>query len=263
MKESIKLNIFDKSLDRTILNFCSDALIAFSENRAREIPDSAHSLDLDEDKYIYKNREELEKITNEIITAGMTGQWYETVEEVLHGNSAEEAVQILKNPETAYIMVQEERKRKKKSVLKTIYRRYVVTDAEIFDRCLLLLQKQTEIEPPKSFPKLGKYDEKKRPHYRLCGDVLSLLARNASFEDMASWGEHQLSGKSDRYMDKDEIMKKVLDRLSLVAYLGFELTEGEIFLLAMELLACESPKHKVTTKLWQKLADKCHSAPKT
>jgi hypothetical protein len=63
-----------------------------------------------------------------------------------------------------------------------------------------------------------------------------MLARNISLEEISSWAEYQISGKSDRYMDMDEEMRKILEELSLVRYPGFELSNGDIFLMCMKLL---------------------------
>jgi hypothetical protein len=111
------------------------------------------------------------------------------------------------------------------------------TREEIFDQCLLLLRKQAEIELPRPLPDLDKYDEKRRPYYQLCGDVLLLLAKNIKPKEIVSWAAQQLYGRPDRYTDIDNTMKYVLGKLSLRACHDSGLTEGEIFLLAMGLLA--------------------------
>jgi hypothetical protein len=210
-----------EEIERLVLDFCGDALLSFSMNNVHEVVMSVSGL-----CFGSSLSNELQRIAFQIYTAEELDQIYDSAEEVLSYNTPEEAEQIFN---TAYKFASHGGK--------TGYECQALTDKEIFDRCLLLLQKQREIEPSRPLPKLIKYDEKKHPHYRLCGDILLLLARNANSEDMASWAEHQLSDKSDRYADKDEVMKEVLEKLSLVAYPGFGLTEGEIFLLAVGLLA--------------------------
>jgi hypothetical protein len=114
---------------------------------------------------------------------------------------------------------------------------FELTDAELFDYCMILLGKQKEIELSTPMPEFAKYDEKKLSRYKLCGDLINLLMEDVSDEYMASCADRQIAGGLARYTNADDNMRDVFEKLSLVAYPGFGLTEGEIFLLAVGLLA--------------------------
>jgi hypothetical protein len=205
---------------KQLLEFCGDALLSFAEDEVHEVVSGVSGL-----YYNSSLPDELHKIVDDIYVAEEVDQIYDTVEEILLYCTPKETEQILK---TAKKVVYSDGK--------TCYICYRLTKEEVFDRCLLLLQKQTEIEPPKPLPSLGKYDEEKHPYYRLCGDLLLFLARATQPEEWIAWAEQQLSGRSARYADMDATMRDVLQDIFAMDVAGFALSEKDIFAMCMKLL---------------------------
>jgi hypothetical protein len=129
-------------IEHLVLRFCGNALISFSDGDSHWVVSEAEWLWMESSL-----PDELRKIVDDIYAAEEVDQIYDTAEEILLYCTPKETEQILK---TAKKVVYSDGK--------TCYICYRLTKEEIFDRCLLLLQKQTEIEPPKPLPELRKYD---------------------------------------------------------------------------------------------------------